>query len=71
MFSFYLVSICSLREEEAQEMFGVPLSVLICRYRIATRQALVNARFLSTSNLMTLQAFAIFTVCFLLLTTTL
>ncbi|TFA97828.1 Transcription factor vrtR1 [Trichoderma ghanense] len=62
VFAFYLVSISSLKEEEAQNLFGLPLSVITKRYRIAARQALVNARFLSTSNLMTLQAFSIFTV---------
>lgn len=63
IFAFYLVSICSLKEDEAQELFGVELQVLLYRYRVATRQALVNARFLSTANLMTLQAFSIFIVC--------
>ncbi|KAK6447179.1 hypothetical protein FP744_10003429 [Trichoderma asperellum] len=63
IFAFYLVSICSLKEDEAQELFGVELQVLLYRYRVATRQALVNARFLSTANLMTLQAFSIFIIC--------
>ncbi|KAL7940985.1 fungal-specific transcription factor domain-containing protein [Trichoderma barbatum] len=63
IFAFYLVTVSSLREEESQSLFGVPTSVIISRYRVATRQALVNARFLSTSNVMTLQAFSIFTVC--------
>lgn len=62
VFAFYLVAISSLKEEEAQNLFGMPLSVITKRYRVATRQALVNARFLSTSNIMTLQAFSIFTV---------
>ncbi|EHK22953.1 uncharacterized protein TRIVIDRAFT_191560 [Trichoderma virens Gv29-8] len=63
IFAFYLVTVSSLKEEESQDLFGAPTSVIISRYRLATRQALVNARFLSTSNFMTLQAFAIFTVC--------
>lgn len=63
IFSFYLVSMCSLKEHEAQELFGVERKCLLYRYRNATRQALVNARFLSTANLMTLQAFSIFIVC--------
>lgn len=63
IFSFYLVSMCSLKEDEARELFDVDRKVLLYRYRTATRQALVNARFLSTANLMTLQAFSIFIVC--------
>lgn len=62
IFAFYLVSISSLKDHEARNLFGVPLATLLSRYRVATRQALINARFLSTSNLMTLQAFSIFTV---------
>lgn len=63
IFSFYLVSMCSLKADEARELFDVDQKVLLYRYRTATRQALVNARFLSTANLMTLQAFSIFIVC--------
>ncbi|KAL7813312.1 fungal-specific transcription factor domain-containing protein [Trichoderma gracile] len=63
IFAFYLVAISSLTEEEAQNLFEMPLSVIVKRYRVATRQALVHARFLSTSNVMTLQAFSIFTIC--------
>ncbi|KAL5089004.1 hypothetical protein Trisim1_006148 [Trichoderma cf. simile WF8] len=63
IFSFYLVTISSLKEDECQSLFGLSLSTIMSRYRVATRQALINARFVSTSNLMTLQAFSIFTVC--------
>ncbi|KAM0518914.1 hypothetical protein ACHAPE_003904 [Trichoderma viride] len=63
IFSFYLVSMCSLTADEARELFDVDQKVLLYRYRTATRQALVNARFLSTANLMTLQAFSIFIIC--------
>ncbi|KAL6796198.1 fungal-specific transcription factor domain-containing protein [Trichoderma sp. SZMC 28013] len=63
IFAFYLVTISSLKEDECQTLFGMSLSAMMSRYRVATRQALINARFVSTSNLMTLQAFSIFTVC--------
>lgn len=63
IFAFYLVTISSLKEDECQNLFGLSLSTVMSRYRVATRQALINARFVSTSNLMTLQAFSIFTVC--------
>ncbi|PNP58312.1 hypothetical protein THARTR1_01827 [Trichoderma harzianum] len=63
IFAFYFVTVSSLKEDECQSMFGVSLSAVMSRYRVATRQALINARFVSTSNFMTLQAFSIFTVC--------
>ncbi|KAK9234934.1 C6 transcription factor [Lipomyces kononenkoae] len=63
MFAFYLVTISALKQDECQNLFGVPKSVLHSRYRLATRQALVNARFLSTSSPMTLQAYAMFMMC--------
>ncbi|KAI1468562.1 putative C6 transcription factor [Daldinia caldariorum] len=60
IFSFYFVVITSLTDKEAREIFGIEKSVLHSRYRLATRRALVNAGFLSTSSPMTLQAYAIF-----------
>ncbi|KAI1074379.1 putative C6 transcription factor [Whalleya microplaca] len=60
IFAFYLSTISTLEEGECHNLFGVPKSVMYSRYRHVTRQALVNAGFLSTSNLMTLRAYAIF-----------
>jgi hypothetical protein len=62
MFAFYIVTISTLKEEESQQVFGVQKSIMYAQYRSAARQALVNAGFLSTSNLMTLRAYAIFMV---------
>ncbi|RFU80047.1 c6 transcription factor [Trichoderma arundinaceum] len=44
LFSFYLVTISTLKEEESQCLFAEQHSVVLSRYRIATRQALLNAR---------------------------
>ncbi|KAI8958637.1 putative C6 transcription factor [Daldinia sp. FL1419] len=63
MFSFYFVVVTSLSDDECRNLFGIEKSVLHSRYRLATRQALVNAGFLSTSSPMTLQAYAIFMMC--------
>ncbi|RHZ46895.1 putative C6 transcription factor [Aspergillus thermomutatus] len=62
MFAFYLAIVSTLNDDECQDLFGVSQSVTYPRYRLASRQALVNARFLSTSDPMTLQAYAMFMV---------
>lgn len=62
IFAFYMTVISTLKEDECQNLFGIQPSVMISRYRLATRQALVNAGFLSTSNPMTLRAYAMFMV---------
>ncbi|KAI2780339.1 putative C6 transcription factor [Daldinia loculata] len=61
--AFYFVVVTSLTDEECRHLFGIEKSILNSRYRIATRQALVRAGFLSTSSPMTLQAYAIFMMC--------
>lgn len=63
VFSFYLVTVSFLEEAECLSQLDTQKSILYTRYRLATRQALINARFLSTSNRMTLQAYAMFMVC--------
>ncbi|KAH8701041.1 putative C6 transcription factor [Talaromyces proteolyticus] len=60
VFAFYLVTIGAMQEDECRDMFGAEKATIFSRYRHATRQALINARFLSTSSSMTLQAYAIF-----------
>jgi hypothetical protein len=62
MFAFYLAVVSTLNENECQDLFGLSESVMYSRYRLATRQALINDRFLSTSNPMTLQAYVLFMV---------
>ncbi|KAJ9635644.1 hypothetical protein H2204_005818 [Knufia peltigerae] len=58
--SFYLITISFLEEAECISMLNTQKSILYTRYRIATRQALINAQFLSSSNLRILQAYAMF-----------
>ncbi|KFY44980.1 hypothetical protein V494_01233 [Pseudogymnoascus sp. VKM F-4513 (FW-928)] len=60
IFSFYLMAITSLDEYECRTFFGEDKSVIFTRYRIAARQTLMNAGFLKTSSLVTLQAFMMF-----------
>jgi hypothetical protein len=62
IFAFYLATVSALSEDECQEVFGTQKAVMYSCYRSATRQALVNAGFLSTSSPMTLRAYSLFTV---------
>jgi hypothetical protein len=62
IFAFYFVTITSLQDSELQSIHRERKSVVSSRYRIAARQALINAEFLKSTNLMTLQAYVIFLV---------
>ncbi|KAI0179212.1 C6 transcription factor [Hypoxylon sp. FL1284] len=63
VFAFYFVVICAMKEDECQNLLGSPKSILYTRYRHATRQALMNAEFLSTANPTILRAFTVFIIC--------
>jgi hypothetical protein len=62
IFAFYLATIASLEDNECHCLLGEQKSIISARYKLAARQALVNARFLGTSSLVTLQAYVIFLV---------
>ncbi|KAI0376683.1 putative C6 transcription factor [Hypomontagnella monticulosa] len=62
-FAYYLSIVSALKEDECKDIFGEHRDSLHLRYKRAARRALVNAGFLSTSNLMTLRAYAIFLMC--------
>ncbi|KAI0127039.1 fungal-specific transcription factor domain-containing protein [Xylariales sp. AK1849] len=62
MFSIYYAAITSLEEDEVKTNFGAEKSHLIKQYRFGTEQALAKANFLNTSELIVVQAFAIFLV---------
>jgi hypothetical protein len=62
IFSFYFVTIISLEDDECYSLLGGQKSAMTARYKIAARQALINADFLKSSNLMTLQAYTTFLV---------
>lgn len=56
MFSIYAASVMSLQEDECQQMLGEPRRLLLSRYVSATKKALSRAKFMSTINLVVLQA---------------
>lgn len=62
MFAIYLSAVMSLQEDECQKLMGEPAPVLIQRFSLSTQQALVNARFLKSVDIFTLQAFVLFLV---------
>ncbi len=61
-FSFYFATIISLEEDECYSLLGEQKGIISARYKAAARHALINADFLKTSSLMTLQAYATFLV---------
>ena len=62
IFSIYFTTITSLEEHECFDLLGEQKVVLTAQYKTAARQALINADFLTSSSLMTLQAYATFLV---------
>lgn len=62
IFAFYLATITSLEDNECSCLLGEQKRIMRARYCTAARQALLNANFLKSSSLMTLQAYVIFLV---------
>lgn len=62
IFSFYLVAILSLEDDECYSLLGEEKPVIAARYSNSVRQALINADFLRSSSLLTLQAYVMFLV---------
>jgi hypothetical protein len=62
IFVFYFVTTSSLDNEECYSLFGEQQSAVSARYKFAAHQGLMNARFLRSSHLTTLQAFSLFLV---------
>ncbi|KAF2478847.1 mitogen-activated protein kinase [Neohortaea acidophila] len=62
MFAIYHFAIISLPEDDCERTFGQSKDALTQRYRVACRQALVNASFLKTSELPVLQAFTLYLI---------
>jgi hypothetical protein len=62
MFAIYSSSVSSLSNEECLQMFGESKQILSARYQLGAQRALVNARFLKTTDLVVLQAYLLFLV---------
>lgn len=60
MFAIYSMALTSLEKDQCLSMFGEPRDELLSKYQAATQQALINAAFLKSSDLMVLQAFVLY-----------
>lgn len=59
-YSICFASVVSMKEDQCQQLLGEPKDTLTDKYRFAIEQALARAQFLNSTNLMVLQAFAMF-----------
>jgi hypothetical protein len=60
LFAIYHFAVFSMTENECAKDFGESRATLVQRYHFATRQALVNASFLKTTDIAILQALVLF-----------
>lgn len=63
MFSIYFAAVTSLSDEECINMTGMEKEAALKKYRFAFEQAMARAGFLSTTELVILQAFTVFLIC--------
>ncbi|GAB7350167.1 hypothetical protein MBLNU459_g0832t1 [Dothideomycetes sp. NU459] len=63
MFTIYYGAATSLTTEECLAKLGEERSVLLSRYRFAIEQALARANFLTTEELVVLEAFVVYLIC--------
>lgn len=62
MFSIYFIAVISMSNADCQSTFGEPRQGLVAKYCHAAQQALLNAKFLRSLNILTLQALVIYVV---------
>lgn len=62
MFGIYFMAVTSMKDDDVQSTFGEDRNVLLARYHAATQQALVNAAFMRTTEIMVLQAYTLYLV---------
>lgn len=62
MFAIYLTATTSLNKDQCQQLLGQPRDKLLAQFKYGTEASLANADFLSSLELVTLQAFAIYLV---------
>jgi hypothetical protein len=62
MFNIYLIAVISLHADEVQETFGISKPAMLRQFHATAQQSLINARFMSSSDLMVLQAQVLYLV---------
>lgn len=60
LFAVYHFAVFTLTEEKCEKLFGQSRDTLMQRFHFATRQALVNASFLTTTDITVIQALILF-----------
>lgn len=63
LFAVYFAAITSMLPARVVEVFGCDKKAMLTRYQVAVEQALSNAKFLQSEELMPLQAFVLFNAC--------
>ncbi|KAM5364642.1 hypothetical protein ACJZ2D_011423 [Fusarium nematophilum] len=63
IFAIYFAAVGSMAPDEVRELLGREKETLIKQYRCATEQALATAEFMTSADLMTLQAFVLYISC--------
>jgi len=62
MFTMYLLAVTSMQPEDCERLLSEPRDKLLTRFSHAAQQALINARFMKSLNLITLQAYTLYAV---------
>lgn len=63
LFTIYYTVVTSMTQEEVKSNFDTDKTTLLARYRFGVEQALSRADFLSTTEVVTLQALVLFLTC--------
>lgn len=62
MFAIYIMAVNTLDDNDCQKLFAEPKRDLLARFHKAGQQALINAGFMRTTDMMVLQAYILFLV---------
>ncbi|KAI0381623.1 fungal-specific transcription factor domain-containing protein [Hypomontagnella monticulosa] len=62
LFSIYHIAIFSMTDDDCVREFGQPRTALLDKYQFAVRQALVNASWLKTTEMVVIQAMVLFLI---------
>jgi hypothetical protein len=63
LFSMHLCAIASMNDETSRRVLGASRSDLMAKFSRAAEQALINANFLRSTNILLLQALSLYLVC--------
>jgi hypothetical protein len=63
LFSMHLCAVASMNDETSRRVLGGSRSDLMTRFSRAAEQALINANFLRSTNILILQALSLYLVC--------